>query len=54
MSKVEHNNHIIFEFGQKNSTNWHNNMFLVHNLAIKNLSGFKEVTTYTNHKWIHL
>jgi hypothetical protein len=29
-------------------------MFLVHNIAIQNLSGLKEVTTYTAHKWIHL
>jgi hypothetical protein len=54
MSKVEHNNHITFEFRQKNATNWHNNMFLVHGLAIKKLIGFKEVKTYTTHKWIHL
>jgi hypothetical protein len=31
----------------------HSNMLLVHNLAIKNLSDFKEVATYTTHKWIH-
>jgi hypothetical protein len=29
-------------------------MFLVHNLGIKNLSGFKKVNTYIAHKWIHL
>jgi hypothetical protein len=54
ISNVQHNNYNNIWIWSKNSTNWHSNMFWVHNLAIKNLSGFKKVMTYIAHKWTHL